>query len=85
MRVGRLTAVSPRWQQQERVTWRQYADHRRLVIALSKLVARDLERTHGWPMEAARGLIYNGVDLERYSPDNRQEHRQSVRRAAAYS
>ena len=72
-----LTAVSPRWQQQERVTWRQYADHRRLVIALSKLVARDLERTHGWPMERSR-LIYNGVDLERYTPDNRQEHRHSV-------
>jgi UDP-glucose:(heptosyl)LPS alpha-1,3-glucosyltransferase len=79
-RVARraLTAVSPRWQQQERVTWRQYADHRRLVIALSKLVARDLERTHGWPMERTR-LIYNGVDLDRYSPDNRQDHRQSVR------
>ena len=73
-----MTAVSPRWQQQERVTWRQYADHRRLVIALSKLVARDLERTHGWPMERSR-LIYNGVDLKRYSPDNRHEHRAAVR------
>ncbi|MES1213844.1 MAG: glycosyltransferase family 4 protein [Singulisphaera sp.] len=73
-----LTAVSPRWQQQERICWRQYADHRRLVIALSKLVARDLERTHGWPMERSR-LIYNGVDLDRFTPDNRSEHRQQVR------
>jgi UDP-glucose:(heptosyl)LPS alpha-1,3-glucosyltransferase len=73
-----LTAVSPRWQQHERVAWRQYADHRRLVIALSKIVARDLERTHGWPMERSR-LIYNGVDLDRFTPDNRAEHRTVVR------
>jgi UDP-glucose:(heptosyl)LPS alpha-1,3-glucosyltransferase len=73
-----LTAISPRWQQSERVAWRQFADHRRLVIALSRLVARDLERTHGWPMERTR-LIYNGVDLERFTPDNQDLHRAAVR------
>ncbi len=73
-----LTAISPRWHQAERVAWRQYADHRRMVIALSKLVARDLERTHGWPMERTR-LIYNGVDLNRFKPQNRDMFRAEVR------
>jgi UDP-glucose:(heptosyl)LPS alpha-1,3-glucosyltransferase len=73
-----LAAVSPRWQQSERVHWRQFADHRRWVIALSKLVARDLERTHGWPMERTR-LIYNGVDLAHFNPANRACERDAVR------
>ena len=34
-----LAAISPRTHQAERLQWRQYADHRRWVIALSKLVA----------------------------------------------
>jgi len=73
-----LTAISPRWHQAEQVAWRQYADHRRLVIALSKLVARDLERTHGWPMERTR-LIYNGVDLQRFRPENCDRYRDEIR------
>jgi len=73
-----LAAVSPRWHQSERVSWRQFADHRKTVIALSRLVARDLERVHGWPMERSR-LIYNGVDLERFTPENREMHRAAVR------
>jgi UDP-glucose:(heptosyl)LPS alpha-1,3-glucosyltransferase len=46
---------------------------------VSKLVARDLERTLGWPMERTR-LIYNGVDLQRFAPANRELHRDAVRK-----
>jgi len=74
-----LSAVSPRARQNDRVSALQYADQRRLVIALSKLVARDLERVHGWPMERTR-LVYNGVDLARFTPQNRPLHREDVRR-----
>ncbi len=74
-----ITTLSPRYQRLDQLAWRQLADHRRVVIALSKLVARDLERMHGWPMERSR-LIYNGVDLERFSPAHRDEYRDSVRR-----
>jgi len=74
-----LSRIAPRYQQLDRLAWLQYADHRRLVLALSKLVARDLERVQGWPMERCR-LIYNGVDLSRYTPENRDEVRSAVRR-----
>jgi UDP-glucose:(heptosyl)LPS alpha-1,3-glucosyltransferase len=74
-----ISRVAPRYQALDRLAWLQYADHRRLVLALSKLVARDLERVHGWPMERSK-LIYNGVDLSRYTPENRQEVRAAVRR-----
>lgn len=74
-----LANVAPRYQALDRLAWLQYADHRRLVLALSKLVARDLERVHGWPMERSK-LIYNGVDLVRYTPENRLEVRDAVRR-----
>ena len=74
-----LSRVAPRYQALDRLAWLQYADHRRLVLALSKLVARDLERVQGWPMERCK-LIYNGVDLVRYTPENRQEVRAAVRR-----
>jgi UDP-glucose:(heptosyl)LPS alpha-1,3-glucosyltransferase len=74
-----LSRVAPRYQALDRLAWLQYADHRRLVLALSKLVARDLERVQGWPMERCK-LIYNGVDLIRYTPENRDEVRSAVRR-----
>ncbi|HEY2841160.1 MAG TPA: glycosyltransferase family 4 protein [Pirellulales bacterium] len=74
-----LTRIAPRYQALDRLAWLQYADHRRLVLALSKLVARDLERVHGWPMERCK-LIYNGVDLVRFTPENREEVRSAVRR-----
>ena len=81
MRMARraLATASPRSHQRDRLCWRQYADQRRIVVGLSKLVARDLERMHGWPMERTR-LVYNGVDLARFNPKNREVHRDAVRR-----
>ncbi len=73
-----LSTATPRTHERDRVCWRQYADQRRLVIALSKLVARDLERSHGWPMERSR-LIYNGVDLKRFTPESRHDFREPLR------
>ncbi|MBI2824923.1 MAG: glycosyltransferase family 4 protein [Planctomycetia bacterium] len=73
-----LSHVLPRYRRLDRLVWRQYADTRRLVVAVSKLVARDLERTHGWPMERTR-VLYNGVDTTQFAPANREVHRDAVR------
>lgn len=42
----------------------------RRVVVNSRMVAEDVQRRHGVPAEAIE-LVYNGVDLERYSPAHR--------------
>lgn len=68
----------PRYRQFEKLAAAQYASRRRVYIALSRMVARDFERLHGVPSEQIR-LVYNGVDVERFSPDHRSRHREPVR------
>jgi len=68
----------PRYRQFEELTRRQLSDPTRLVIALSKMVARDLVHYDHWPKDRIR-LIYNGVDLERFSPAHRALHRGPTR------
>lgn len=75
----RLAAPLPRYREFNRLAQRQYAPAGRRFIALSRMVARDMERFHGVPPERVR-LVYNGVDLERFSPANRELHRDEVRR-----
>jgi UDP-glucose:(heptosyl)LPS alpha-1,3-glucosyltransferase len=48
------------------------------VICNSRLVARDIARRFALP-EAKLPVIYNGVDLERFHPRLRGEHRERVR------
>ena len=69
----------PRYHRFRKLFGRQLGDSGHLVIALSKMVAKDFEQLHGVPPERIR-LIYNGVDTERFSPDNRTLHGQAVRR-----
>jgi len=57
----------------------QYADRGQLMIALSQTVAEDFQRFHGVPEERIR-VIYNGVDVERFTPANQARWRASVRR-----
>jgi UDP-glucose:(heptosyl)LPS alpha-1,3-glucosyltransferase len=74
-----LLATMPRYRKFRRVMERQFADRGQLVLALSQMVARDYERYHQIPRERIR-LVYNGVDTERFSPDHRGAHRETVRR-----
>lgn len=73
-----VARMLPRYRQIDTLQQRQFGDPNRLIIALSKMVARDLVRCHDWPKDRIR-LIYNGVDLERFSPAHRDEHRGPTR------
>lgn len=69
----------PRYREFERLVERQLDRSSHLVLALSKMVARDYGNLHGVAPERIR-LVYNGVDTQRFSPDQRLEHREPLRR-----
>ena len=68
----------PRHREFHRLAMAQYMADDRLFIALSRRVARDFERFHGVHRDQIR-LVYNGVDIERFSPDHRRRYRAVVR------
>ena len=72
------TRILPRYRQLEKMANRQCADHDRIIMALSKRVANDFERLHGVSPKQIR-LVYNGVDVERFSPKHREKYRSSTR------
>lgn len=75
----RLAAqVLPRYREFGRLMEKQYRDGDRLVVALSQMVRHDLKRYHRVPDERIR-LIYNGVDVARFSPEHRGTYRDEVR------
>jgi len=69
----------PRYRSFRKLCRRQFADPRRIVLALSRMVAQDYQRYHGVGPEQIR-LVYNGVDTRRFSPAHRPAHRDAVRR-----
>jgi UDP-glucose:(heptosyl)LPS alpha-1,3-glucosyltransferase len=56
----------------------QSATPHRIYLAISQMVARDMQRYHG-VSESQLRIVYNGVDLERFSPELRAAHRRPVR------
>jgi UDP-glucose:(heptosyl)LPS alpha-1,3-glucosyltransferase len=78
--LKRLSAVAlPRYREFRRLMAKQYADDGRRVIALSRMVEGHMRQYHGVPHDRLR-LVYNGVDVDRFSPDACRPHRQAVRR-----
>jgi UDP-glucose:(heptosyl)LPS alpha-1,3-glucosyltransferase len=73
-----LTRALPRYHEFRRIMARQFAPSSTLVLALSRLVAGDLQRYHGVGAERIR-LIYNGVDTQRFSPAHRATYREAFR------
>ncbi|HEU4369200.1 MAG TPA: glycosyltransferase family 4 protein [Methylomirabilota bacterium] len=51
------------------------------IVAISRLGAREIARLYGVP-EARLTVVYNGVDLDRFHPDNRARHRAAARAEA---
>jgi UDP-glucose:(heptosyl)LPS alpha-1,3-glucosyltransferase len=49
------------------------------IVAVSKMVANEAQRYYGTPAERI-SVIYNGVDLERHRPQNRELYRKDMRR-----
>lgn len=75
----RLTARwLPRYREFQRLLLAQFMDDERIFIALSQRVAHDFERFHGARRSQIR-IVYNGVDVERFSPDHQPRYRQIVR------
>jgi UDP-glucose:(heptosyl)LPS alpha-1,3-glucosyltransferase len=75
----RAVAWLPRYREFERLAARQYDDTSRIYLAISRMVANDLQRYHHVRPEQVR-IVYNGVDCDRFSPAHREEHRERVRR-----
>jgi UDP-glucose:(heptosyl)LPS alpha-1,3-glucosyltransferase len=73
------TGWLPRYREYSRLVRRQYGNSERLYVAVSQMVARDLQRYHAVPRGRIR-VVYNGVDIERFSPANRTAMRQEMRR-----
>lgn len=69
----------PRYREFERLVELQYADQPRVFLAISQMVQRDFRELHNLRQDRIR-LIYNGVDLQRFSPAHRHAHRERVRR-----
>jgi UDP-glucose:(heptosyl)LPS alpha-1,3-glucosyltransferase len=57
---------------------RQHANNGSIVVAVSHMVESHLRTLHQVPAGRVR-VIYNGVDLEKFSPAHRAEFRQTVR------
>ncbi|MEI8373746.1 MAG: glycosyltransferase family 4 protein [Planctomycetota bacterium] len=68
----------PRHRTFQTLMQRQYADHGQIVLALSRASATDFRRFHGVAPERIR-IVYNGVDTERFSPQQCRSHRETMR------
>jgi UDP-glucose:(heptosyl)LPS alpha-1,3-glucosyltransferase len=68
----------PRHREFEALMARQYVNDGRILLALSQRVADDFRHRHRVPDEQIR-VIYNGVDTDRFTPDNRARWRGAVR------
>jgi len=75
-----LNVLLPRHRRYRALMARQYADHGQIMLALSRSVAEDFRRFHQVPAERIR-VVYNGVDVERFSPEHRGRYRASLRRS----
>jgi UDP-glucose:(heptosyl)LPS alpha-1,3-glucosyltransferase len=75
----RAAAWLPRYKEMRQLAAKQYSDPSRLYLAISGMVARDLQLYHGVDEKQLR-LVYNGVDIERFTPRQRDPHRQMLRK-----
>lgn len=73
-----LNVLLPRHRRYRALMARQYADHGQIMLALSQSVAEDFRCFHRVPEERIR-VVYNGVDVERFSPEHRARFRASLR------
>ncbi len=74
-----LHHVMPRYYVFRKLMERQYADHGQIMVALSQSVADDFARFHQVARRRVR-IVYNGVDVERFSPARCAPHREAMRR-----
>ncbi len=73
-----MLGLLPRYRDFRRLMARQFGDPGRIVVAISKMCARDYQHYHGVPPARIR-LVYHGSDHRRFSPEHRERWRESVR------
>lgn len=73
-----MIRVLPRYRNFRKLMARQYGDPGRIVLAVSRMCARDYRRFHGVSPQRIR-LVYHGTDNERFSPVHRDRWRDPVR------
>ncbi len=73
-------AINPKQRRFRRIERRQYVERPpALFVALSEMVKRDMQRFYSVADEKIR-VVYNGVDVERFHPRNREAFRADVRK-----
>ncbi|MEK6233607.1 MAG: glycosyltransferase family 4 protein [Planctomycetales bacterium] len=70
--------LSPRHRDFRRLLARQYETDGKYIIALSRMVSGHMEKYHRVSPARLR-LIYNGVNVERFTPDNSEKYREATR------
>ncbi len=73
-----MIGVLPRYHDFRRLMARQFGDSGRIVLAISRMCARDYQHYHGVPTERIR-LVYHGVDSKQFSSGNCERLREPVR------
>ncbi len=69
----------PRYRDIRQLVQRQYCNDGRLFLALSERVAQDFQYVHHVQRQHIR-VVYNGVNLQRFCPENRERFRAEIRR-----
>jgi len=75
----RIDPWLPRYRAHRELLRRQAAAENLILLALSGKVALEFQQLHGFPAERIR-VVYNGVDLRRFSPRRREAFREATRR-----
>jgi UDP-glucose:(heptosyl)LPS alpha-1,3-glucosyltransferase len=68
-----------RYRELEEIEARQHANSSAIIVALSRMLQRNFETYNNLPASRMR-VIYNGVDVDRFTPDSRARWREATRR-----
>ena len=68
-----------RYRELEAIEARQHANRSATIVPVSEMVQRSFQKFNRLPAERMR-VIYNGVDVDRFTPDNRAAWREQTRR-----
>src|SRR5437763_4732082 len=67
-----------RYRELEEIERRQHANRSAIIVPVSRMLAQNFEEYHQLPPERMR-VIYNGVEVDTFTPANRQRFRHMTR------
>ena len=68
-----------RYGELEEIERRQHANQNAIIVAVSRMLAESFETLHHLPAARIR-VIYNGVEVERFTPSDREKYRATTRK-----